>query len=759
LSTATNPTRSPVLPVTFAALLLILGIGLLLLSFVQQSNASKNQQRAHQLADTVDQLSSIINTDNTDWVQSDQLAQLVVITDVQVSTLTESNDGIFAFLSPVAKIDAAREVSADWKQLREGLLVLNQASREQQSRIDLTETETTEPETPPEILVKTESAQTTVVLDTRTAEAKANSLKTPLPQEVVVLSQDYATLSSSVIQGTRMPAMLDLIAASSENWEQINNSQSEALPALIAQQQNYAEELLRLSGAGTQNSLFGYYISNQITDYAQRLKNIQLPDPQLQPQLPEQLQEQSQEPLQAEPDQAQTAEPLPAAAPAAASDTDPAPLSTAFVKEALLSLQQSVSRLLNVSTGESSSVFNWIGLAGLTVAMLVLLSALSNMFRSANALDEQFEASDELAVPEPDRSAISAVEADQLIEDINAVADGDLRYAVRVPAKGHAKVMADTINRSSFVIHDLVEMTRGVAARLQSLVQNQEHHSRNLAELDIRRQNQTAEMSDNISLRSGYLKRQRRLLSDSSELTKEIQTRSETATNGANQVSASIATISAQVEVGVERLQRLEKTAGLVTTAVGKLKEMTEKTRLQALNVSLKMPMLTRDTVSADDDYNNDEPADNISADYATGMFDDIHQLTSQLVQISNEADTLVSTLQRDIQDTALALKQSSTEMNESAHHTLSTSLLGKELAGYTGQLQDIVAETLQNVEVQLSELSLSAEQIVQHDKTGNDYSELTQSLSHDLAGLKEMSTRLEESVSGFKTRGEVPLE
>jgi len=289
LSTATNPTRSPVLPVTFAALLLILGIGLLLLSFVQQSNASKNQQRAHQLADTVDQLSSIINTDNTDWVQSDQLAQLVVITDVQVSTLTESNDGIFAFLSPVAKIDAAREVSADWKQLREGLLVLNQASREQQSRIDLTETETTEPETPPEILVKTESAQTTVVLDTRTAEAKANSLKTPLPQEVVVLSQDYATLSSSVIQGTRMPAMLDLIAASSENWEQINNSQSEALPALIAQQQNYAEELLRLSGAGTQNSLFGYYISNQITDYAQRLKNIQLPDPQLQPQLPEQL--------------------------------------------------------------------------------------------------------------------------------------------------------------------------------------------------------------------------------------------------------------------------------------------------------------------------------------------------------------------------------------------------------------------------------------------------------------------------------------
>ena len=786
MSTVSNPIRFPVLPVTVALSLLLLGIGLFLLSFVQQSTALKNQQGAQALADSVRQLSSMMNTDNADWVQSDELAQLVVSTDVQINTLAELNDGFFTFLSPQANLNAAREVSADWKLLREGLLVLNQASREQQRQRTLAETTPpeTQPETPPEILVKTESDQTTVVLDTRAADAKTNTLKTPVPQEVLLLAQDYSAISSNVIQGTRTPALIDLIALASDRWAQIENGQADALPALLALQQDYAEELLQLSGAGTQNALFGYYISNQIIDYAQRVKNIQLTDPQPQPG--------PQPGPQPDPQQGQVrlVLPLSAGEPAVVNEvdvTDAAPLNSAFVTEALLSLQESIGRLLDISAGEINGghVFNWIGLAGLTVALLLLLSALSTIFRATDVLKELPEtpapASSEPVWPEPvspesvspeplspepaslesSSSAISVAEADQLIEDINAVVEGDLRYAVRVPDEGHARVMAETISRSGDVIHDLVDLTRGVAVRLQNIVQNQKRHSRALAELDIRRQNQTAEMSDNISLRSGYLKRQRQMLLDSGDLTKEIKTRSESATHGANQVSASIANLSAQVEVGVERMQRLEKTTQSVTVAIGKLKDVTERTRLQALNISLKIPMLTRDTVAADAEYDyiTDEPSDNLTGDDGAAMFDDIHQLTSQLVQISKEADTLIGGLRKDIQDTALELKQSSTEINESAHHTLSTSLLGKELAGYTGQLQDVVAEILQNVEEQWSELSLSAEQIVQHDKTGNDYSELTLTLSHDLASLREMSSRLEESVSGFKIRGEDPLE
>jgi len=144
--------------------------------------------------------------------------------------------------------------------------------------------------------------------------------------------------------------------------------------------------------------------------------------------------------------------------------------------------------------------------------------------------------------------------------------------------------------------------------------------------------------------------------------------------------------------------------------------------------------------------------------DDVTGLFNDIHQLTGKLVQVSNETDTLIGSLQKDIETTASALKSSSAEINESAHHTLSTTLVGKELASYSDQLQELINQLSYQLEAQEGELSQTAERIVRLDRFGNEYSELSLALTQDLAGLQAMSATLEESVRG-QPRGEVPLE
>lgn len=727
MSAARSLIRQPLLLASLAALLLLISTGLLLLSFLDGSNAANTRLSSQELANTVEQLTTVVSTDSAEWVQSDRLAQLVASADVQVSRLNGLHDGMSAYLTTAAGAASARAVNADWNLLRDGLLSFNQASLNQAESV-------------------ADSVADSGAESVPVSEDTTDTVQVPrdiLPAEVKTLAQDFETIGTSVIQGTRLQSLLDLVNDTSNNWQQINSDNVSDPAFLIAQQKDYADELLLLTGAGTESSLFGYYTSNQIIDYVQQVKNIRLIEQEVSP-------------------EASPVKDIVAV-------NDSAPISKAFVTEALVSLKESVAGLLdnNASEKNNSNLFSWLGLAGLIASLLLLLSAISQMMNAANAL----KLSENEPLPQQvNRGAMSLREADRLIEDINTIADGDLRRPLKLPDNSHAQAIARSANRSSAVMSDLVGMVRGIAVRLSALVQRHEQHSRVLAELDIRRQTETAELSEEIGVRSVFHDDQRALLSDSGDAIKDLSNRSEAAVNGINQVSASLASVSAQVEVGVERMQRLLKTANSVTEATGELKQLTEKTRLQALNISLKVPQATQNTVSAysefdsyDDYTGTDSPnpalTSHVTGVDATTLFDDMHQLTGNLVKISNQADTRIGMLQKDIEDTALALKQSIDQLNESAHHTHSTSLLGKELAGYSDKLRGITEQALQNLDAQQSELSKTAERLVRLDKTGNDVSELTLSLSQDLTGLQELSSKLEESVSGFNIRGEASLE
>ena len=745
MSSKSPSMQLPLYLVSLAAVSLL--VGAVLLSLVQkgQSKNSARQQIARDLSITAEQLSVVVasgsgtandsngNTANstnrsTEWAQSDKLAQLVAAGDVQVKELDDSYS-VFNFLSAESDSAVAREVNADWRLLREGLLSFN---RSMQTTVQATQSKTQQTPSLPAPVTPTPSF-------------------TEVPKSIVALASEFEQIRARVTEGTREQPLIDLVNASSLVWTQIINNEGAGLRALVAEQQAYADELLRLSGVGTENSLYGFYTSDQIVNFVQRVKGIQLPATPV-------AEESS---VKKEPVVREIASPAPVV------------VSNAFVTEALLQLQSSIAKFLDITTNTRGRLIKWLATAALSTALLSLFAALWQMIRGAKSV----RSSDDLETDPPGSNAykasateaansaisnqpmaepaisgaMSVRDADQLIEDIDAIAGGDLRHLVRVPHHDHGKAIAESVNRTAAVIEKLVGMTRGVASRIDGVVVQHDKLGRSLAEQDIRRQSDTAELSDSISARSALLGKQQLVLTGTNELITEIESRSESAVNGVNQVSTSLARVSAQVEVSNGRLLRLLKTAGDVTESTDKLKVLVEQARLQALNVSLKMPVHSQEQMF---ELDSDNATDSSERSNATGLFDDIHQLTGKLVQISGDTAALSKMLKSEIEETAKSLKISSDEIKESAQHTHTSSLVGKELSSYCGQLQHSIKDALTNIEMQKSELSQTAKRIVRLDKTGNDTSELTLALTQDVTELQTMASRLLESVAGFKMDG-----
>ena len=481
LSKARPLVRLPIIPASLAALLLVLSGALLLFGFFEQSNHVRKQQSSLDIASTVDRLSTVVNAESTEWVQSDKLAQLVASADVQVARLAELSDGSYTFNNPH---DSVREVGADWTLVREALLALNNAGRDQNNKAA--------PDLVLESPVKTESLKV----------ASAPARKKLVQPEITELAQAFKTIQTSVTEGTRDQLLLDLVNVAASDWQPVLSGQVESVETTVAQQKKHAETLLRLSGAGTDNSLFGYYTANSIVDYAQRVKAISLAADVA---LPESVPLES-DPPESDPSASTPSEPEPVME---ALVEDSGSLNTAFISEALASLEQSIAKLVSTTAGESvvRNSVNWFALAGLVASLLLLLSAITKMAKAAGVLKAYPDESS--SSPHLEKlGAMSMRDADELIEDINKVADGDLRHSVRVQGRGHAKAIAESVNRSGAVIRELVEMARTVAMRLKGLVQTQEQHSRVLAELDIRRQAETADLSEGFGARSVLLEKQ-----------------------------------------------------------------------------------------------------------------------------------------------------------------------------------------------------------------------------------------------------------
>lgn len=673
--------RSALVTTSLAVLTLLFSLVALVVIQIQQASVSSRQQLGSEFFATLAQIRSVVDSNEGNWSQSDELAQLIALADVQTKSLG-STSGVKRFMPSGSLNSTAQEVDARWLTLRESLVAA------------------------PSNTV----APAAVVTQPATIEVVVNG-------DINKLAEDFALIRTRVFEGVQSTELRSLADTTTANWSALV-----ALPDndadivnVIDQQKAHAIDLLRLSGADTEQSLFGYSTKNLILSYTNKVKQLD------------------------------------ASANVIESPVTPAPVPPAndpnisrAIDRASQAIDQFYQQAQLLSQGLTRSL--WFAIGGFFLSLMLSAFAAWRMLRAAR----------NAAPAEPENShatetvSLSQNEAAMLLDDIESVSDGDLRYPVRVPDYGPTRVIAESVNRSGAVMHNLVTMTRGVAQRLTELVAQHNTLGQQLATKDINRQSQAAELSDGVAIRSRLLNEQQSVLKHIADVARDMGKKSESSSGTVNSISENLASVSAQVEVGGERMQRLLQTAGGVTEATKKLRQLAERTRLQALNVSLQM-------TEAEDAYGSAVESD-------TPDLDDIHQLTARLVQTANETDIVVAALQNDIAETAQALTQGRSDLNESANLTYAASIGGKELASQIGTVESKIVSALDNIEQQKKELSWSAESIVSLDKTGNDYSHLTMTLTQDIAELESMADKLEESVSGFKLdnapgRGEVPLE
>ena len=670
--------RSALVTISLAVLTLLLSLAALVSVQVQQASSVSRQQLASELFATVSQLQSVVNTGEENWSQSDELAQLVAVADVQTKTLSET-PGFLSVMASASIETAAQEVDADWLTLREALVAAPVAPT-------------------PEELPKPAIAEVTVT------------------GNIDQLANDFSLIRTRVFEGIQSVQLRSLADNTESNWSRLLElpDNDADIVNIIDQQKTLAEDLMRLSGADTDQSLFGYSTKNLILSYVGGVNELEA--------------------------SANITEPPAVAAP-------PVPVNNLLITRSIDQVRQSIDNFF-----QQAVLFNqrlarsmWLAIGGLFLSLLLSVLAAWKMLRTTkNAAPAEHHKS------QPGNAVgLSGHETTTLLDDIESVSDGDLRFPVRVPESGPGRVIADSVNRSGAVMHKLVTMTRGVSERIGELVVQHNTLGQELGAKDIQRQSQTAELSDGIAMRSRLLSEQQSLLQNIADMAKEVSKKYQSASGTADAISSNLAGVSAQVEVGSERMQRLLQTAGGVTDATKKIRQLAEQTRLQALNVSLQMT----ETESA---YGAEPTANTLD-------LDDIHQLTARLVQTANEADTVVAAMQNDIAETAQALTQGRSELNESANLTYAASVGGKDLGSRITEIEGKIVNALGNIEQQKKELSWSAESMVSLDKTGNAYSHLTMTLAQDITELESMASKLEESVAGFKLsnarRGETTLE
>ncbi len=795
--------RLPLVLISLAVIALLLSMALAMSLLAQQSQHVDRQARAAELSSTLEQITQLVESDDQ-WARNSAVASkletLMTVGDEQSQELRNLSNGFLTSQASDNITNAAIAIDADWMTLRDSL---HKALKPTQSVAQVLTPE-----------VKASPVTPVQSLDNNWQELK------PL---VGALANDFELIRTHITEGTQRVELRALVNDASSQWSRINamyNSASSAPEFLssVELQSAYARDLLRLTRAGTSESLFGYRTTNMILSYESQVRDLE----RLGERLVEQLQI-DRAPVMPVPVQTTNL-----------STVENVVINNPFFVEMLNQAKLTLKEFTTLLAAEGSSIASnlWRTITCLFIALLFSVLAAWRMMRSAKAAQkpegkvqgasmgqaenvaaespvmekpanvrpereqstrerpvnerptrarpaeitqasERFEASSvrsirkEPIISEPGSATASGSiaarpvaaspverasneEVKTLLSDVNALAAGDLRHAVRVPKNGYGKPIAESINRSGAVMKNLVTMTRGVASRISELVTQHDSIGHALAQKDIQRQSHIAELSDSISANSKLLEQQQALLSEAGVIAAGIGKKSELAAGGVNDVSASLAAVSAQVEVGSGRMQRLLKTAGNVTESTRQLKQLAEQTRLQALNVSLKM---TESEVATGEDYLSGLATDSI------GLFDDVHSLTGKLVQISNDADTLIGGLQKEIIEAVESLTVCTQEINNSAQHTHQATTAGKELASQGAALQTGIQGALKCLLAQKDDLAQSAERIVALDKSGNDFSDLAMSLTQDVIELESMAAKLDDSVAGFKLAGDHKLE
>lgn len=716
------------LAASLAALLFSLFLLISILNW--QSQSATRVQLSGDYSETLTNLERLLQAN----ASSDQLAKVVALGDVQTSKLHGS--GLSWFKSSAMQ-KATKELDIDWLTLRTELLKLNASV----ASVPVAKVETV----------------------TRELPENAQSVSTDLVQQ---LASDYDTLFLRLFEGTQSSSVRQLATDISAMWSRAAAQSYKTVDqAELQLHTQRAQELIDITRVNTDQSLFGYQISNQINAYANRLGTAMLDTPV----------------------------PIPPPTPTVIQNT---PVRTTDNTVALYAFDQA-NQSLQVYRNELSLAPQRMKRALLLTTLLfvgalgVLAMAGWNLLRrsethsSKSMQDEQENAreyrvtphfSDPVSEPvadmperrrdvqkessidsNPESSLDSnfesnrgsqqqtrvAEEAKRVIKNIEAVAAGDLRQPISIPQDKNNAAIVNAVNQTSSVMQNLVRMTRGVADRITGLVRHNEILSQKLAQSDVERQRNAAEVSEHVGVSSQALNDQTAALSEIQTLATRIANSSAAPVNDLNAAEETLATLGAQVDVSIERIQRLQRTTNQVNELTVGLKSAAENTRLQALNLSLQTSEVSFDS------------AEDAAAHESSDAIDEMHMLTGQLVQRATEASKLLSHLSNDLVATSESFKLSRQDISNTAERSRQSSKGDRDLSGDAETLSQTIESLRASVQTQKDNLAATATLLVALDKTSNQRSDSIELLTQEVGDLQDMAAKLRQSVADFKLQGE----
>ena len=176
------------------------------------------------------------------------MAQSIAVGDVQSKSL-RNGPSVFSaegFGSSANGIKlAAATLDADWLTLREKLSNLPQS-----------------------VVAPTSVSPTT-------APVKAQP-QIQLPSRLVSIGAEFENIQSRVTEGSQSSSLRQLVSEISNNWQRLQAiTVSEEIQQLVQLQKRLANDLIRQSGVGSDQPLFGYATSNLIFDYVNDINRYQ----------------------------------------------------------------------------------------------------------------------------------------------------------------------------------------------------------------------------------------------------------------------------------------------------------------------------------------------------------------------------------------------------------------------------------------------------------------------------------------------------
>jgi len=244
----------------------------------------------------------------------------------------------------------------------------------------------------------------------------------------------------------------------------------------------------------------------------------------------------------------------------------------------------------------------------------------------------------------------------QLLDEIENLAEGDLSTRASV-TEGVTGTIADSINYAVSELRRLVGTLSTSAERVTVAVEETGTSARQLA-------NASAVQSREIGRSSTYI----RAMSDTmsqlalrSAEAKAIALESvKLAGSGADSVSATAKTaesVRRQTAEATRMMRRLGDSSSQITRSVKLIDEAAEKTRLLAMNTTIK-------SRSRSNEFNNDATARGLAE-----VADQVQGLANRLGQSAAEIETLVTVVQQDVKVALGNMQEIDREVSSVADH------------------------------------------------------------------------------------------